>query len=344
MSAKTILRSSIAQFLFLTKLTAPELRGHGHLSIVTFHRVLPEADRQSYPFPNLVVTPEELDAFLTYFTEHFDCGALATQHKRYLSKEKTLRPLLAITFDDAQHDNYQYARPVLARHHVKASFFIPVVAVERQELLWHDRLGFAVLALLEQTHDGRERLVRILTETGLPVSGTGNLVSNIVGAAKELTLAARLRLVTSLAEASGANQAPEFARLMSFEEIGELAAEGHEIGSHSMTHCMMPECDDRALNYEVAESRRVLQDRLGLPIETFCYPNGNFDARTAHAVAKAGYHRGVTTTWGSNGLEADQFQLRRYDMVAKRVQDSSGKFVPALLAFRMSGFYPGLGS
>lgn len=324
-------------------ITTPERRGRGRLSIVTFHRVLPEADRQAYPFPGLVVTPEELDAFLTYFTEHFDCGSLATQHERYLGGEISARPLLAITFDDAQHDNYSNARPVLARHHVNASFFAPVTAVERQELLWHDRLGFAILTLIKQAHGGRERLTQILAAAGLSASGSHNLVSNVVGAAKELTLEARLRLVEALAEASGTAQAPGFARLMTFEELAELAADGHEIGSHSMTHCLMPECDDHALTYEVAESRHVLQVRLGLPIETFCYPNGNSDARTAHAVAQAGYRRAVTTAWGCNGHEADQFQLRRYDMVAKRVQDSSGKFVPAILAFRMSGFYPGLG-
>ena len=73
---------------------------------------------------------------------------------------------------------------------------------------------------------------------------------------------------------------------MTFEELAALAADGHEIGSHSMTHCMMPECDDRALAYEVSESRRVLQARLAQPVEAFCYPNGDCDARTANAVAQ----------------------------------------------------------
>jgi len=311
---------------------------------VTFHRVLPDADRQIYPFPGLVVTPEELDTFLIYFTKHFDCGALATQHERYLSGEITARPLLALTFDDAQYDNYSYARAVLARHRVKATFFVPVVAVEQQELLWHDRLGFAILTLLRKTHGGRERLMRILAASGIFAGGSICLVSNVVVASKWLSLDARLRLVDALVEASGPPLIPTFARLMTFEELVELATDGHEIGSHSMTHCMMPECDDHALDYEVTESRHELQTRLGQAIETFCYPNGNSDARTAHVVAQAGYLRAVTTDWGCNGQEADKFRLRRYDMVAKRVQDSRGKFVPALLAFRMSGFYPGLGS
>jgi peptidoglycan/xylan/chitin deacetylase (PgdA/CDA1 family) len=130
---------------------------------------------------------------------------------------------------------------------------------------------------------------------------------------------------------------------MTFEELAELATDGHEIGSHSMTHCLMPECDDGALSYEVVESRRILQNRLGKTVASFCYPNGNSDSRTAQAVAQAGYLRAVTTTWGSNGKDTDLFRLHRYDMVSKRVQNSKGEFVPALLAFRMSGLNPGLG-
>ena len=342
MTAKIILRNSIARVLFITGITAPVRRCQGRLSIATFHRVLPEAERQDYPFPGLVVTPEELNGFLTYFTENFDCSDLETQHERYLSGETSGRPLLAITFDDAQYDNYKYARPLLAHHQVKASFFVPITAVEQQELLWHDQLGFAILNLLKQSHVGRERLLAILPSTGLAVDDKGDLLSNIVNASKNIALEARLKLVASLVEASGTAQAPEFARLMSFNEIEELAADGHEIGSHSMTHCLMPELDDRTLSYEVTESRNILHTRLGKPIYSFCYPNGNSDARTEHAVAQAGYLRAVTTDWGSNDQEADRFRLRRFDMTAKHVQDSKGRFMPALLAFRMSGFYPGL--
>jgi len=186
-------------------------------------------------------------------------------------------------------------------------------------------------------------LGQLLAEAGMPVIDGGNVTGKIVQAAKALSLEARLRLVEALVAASAPVKAPDFARLMTFEELAELAGEGHEIGSHSMTHCMMPECDDEALVYEVAESRRILQARVGQAIESFCYPNGNSDRRTALAVAQAGYHRAITTAWGSNGQGADPFRLRRFDMVAKHVQDADGKFVPAMLAFRMSGIYPGLG-
>ena len=341
MSIKKLLRNNVAQLLSLTGLSAPARCSRGRLSIATFHRVLNEAERQAYPLPGLCVTPEELDALLAYFSEHFDCGTLAAQHGRYMNGEITTRPLLAVTFDDAQHDNYANARPLLAKHKIKASFFVPVEAVEQQQPLWHDRFGFAILALLKQADSGREKLTRIIASAGITASRVDGLAASVIEASKKLPLQTRLDLIERLAVASGTTQIPAFARLMTFSEIAELAQDGHEIGSHSMTHCLMPECDDEALMFELAESRRILQSHLGQRIESFCYPNGNSDSRTAQAVARAGYLRAVTTTWGNNGKNGNGFQLRRYNMDARRVFDSNGKLMPAILAFRMSGFFPG---
>lgn len=343
MSAKTIIRNSAARLLLLMGITAPRSRANRRFSIVTFHRVLPSEERNAYPYPGLVVTPQELDEFLRFFAGEFDCGPLATQHRRYLSGEVTARPLLAITFDDGQYDNHLHARPILAHHQIKASFFIPVLAVEKQEPLWHDRLGFALLALLNNPDGGVQLLRERLAAAGLQAGGRDSLIGNTVAAAKRLALAARLDLVSDIEKCAGMETVPEFARLMDFHEIAQLAATGHEIGSHSMTHCLMPECDDAALAYELGESRRVLEERLACPVESFCYPNGDADSRTARAVAEAGYRCAVTTAWGSNGLQEDEFLLRRYDMDAAHACDTNGKLVSALIAWRMSGLYPGLG-
>jgi peptidoglycan/xylan/chitin deacetylase (PgdA/CDA1 family) len=342
MSAKVALRNLTAGILFGAGITAPEWRARRALSIVTMHRVLPESERRDYPYPSLAVTPEELDEYLTYFSQHFECGTLASQCDRYLAERASARPLLALTFDDGQYDNYLHARPVLERHRVKASFFVPVEAVERQELLWHDRLGFAIRSLLASAPEGPRSLSRALSGAGLTGNGPGSLVQNVARESKRLAADARLRLVGALEDAAGAALAPDYARLMTFDEIAELAADGHEIGSHGMTHRMLPECDDESLKYEVERSRQAIQERLGRPIESFCYPNGDSDARSARAVAAAGYRRAVTTAWGRNGEQADPFRLRRFDMVSAHVKDRTGGFAPAVLAFRMSGWYPGL--
>lgn len=306
--------------------------------MVTFHRVLPDSERVNYPFPGLVVSPEHLDAIITFLTHHFDCDTLEQQSDRCSGHGATDKPLLAVTFDDAQYDNYCHARPVLAKHGVRASFFAPVAAIERKELLWHDQLGFALQDLSMKPDGGRQELMGILSSAGLSYSNGTNLIHRVVQDAKHLSLDGRLRLVRQLAEASGQVSPPEFARMMTFDELKALANDGHEIGSHSMTHCLMTECNDETLRYELEESRYRLEAALGRPVSSFCYPNGNCDLRTALAAKAAGYRRAVTTRWGHNTCQTDVFQLRRFDMESAYLTDSAGTISSALIAYRISGF------
>ncbi|MEU7659406.1 polysaccharide deacetylase family protein [Streptomyces lincolnensis] len=67
------------------------------------------------------------------------------------------------------------------------------------------------------------------------------------------------------------------------------AAEGVEIGSHGLTHVDLTQADDTLLKSEVAESRAVLEELTGLPVEGFCYPYGTLDQRVVDAVREAGY-------------------------------------------------------
>jgi peptidoglycan/xylan/chitin deacetylase (PgdA/CDA1 family) len=339
MTLKTALRVAAAELLHATNVTAPSWRTRRCMTIVTFHRVLTQRQRDCYPFPGLAVTPEELDAVLAWLNAHFDCGTLGRQWHRFEAGEAASRPLLAVTFDDAQHDNFAHARPLLAKYRIAASFFAPVEAVRTQQLLWHDRLGFGLMSLRQQG-GGAARAESLLRAAGLLLpahAGYGTVVS----AAKALAAERRVELADALAEAAGA-AAPGFARMMTFEELAQLAAEGHEIGSHSMSHRMMPECSDDELARELAESRRVLREHTGARVDSCCYPNGDCDARTARRVEDAGYRCAVTTRPGLNRRGADRYALRRFDIDVRRMRDARGSLRPSVLAFRLSGFYPGL--
>jgi peptidoglycan/xylan/chitin deacetylase (PgdA/CDA1 family) len=78
-------------------------------------------------------------------------------------------------------------------------------------------------------------------------------------------------------------------RPMSWDQLAELADEGWEIGSHTKSHPHLPTLDDSALDTELAESREILEDRLGRPCETLAYPYGDHDARVIEAAERAGY-------------------------------------------------------
>lgn len=336
MSLRHIARDALARALDKSGVTRPSRRSSDHLSIATFHRVLPERERRAYPLPGIVVTPEELDFFLGYFAEHYTLGSLTELWGRYRAGERPESPFLALTFDDAQRDNLLHAVPVLDRHGVRASFYVPVDHVEEARPLWHDRLGFA---LLESVTDSE--LAEVVAASFGRAPSDAEDVLGFVEEAKDLDPEERELRVRSL-EASSKRGIPGWAAMMSWDEVRRLADAGHEIGSHSRTHPILPQCDDARLEREIVGSRQILEAKLGREVTTFCYPNGDSDGRVAAVVERAGYHCAVTTRWGGNGSFADRLALKRWDMNAFHVREVSGQLSAPRLAWRISGLYPGL--
>jgi peptidoglycan/xylan/chitin deacetylase (PgdA/CDA1 family) len=69
-----------------------------------------------------------------------------------------------------------------------------------------------------------------------------------------------------------------------------IAARGHEIGSHSVTHRPLSALSDRMVANELRRSRLLIHDALGPDHgNSFAYPRSDVDPRLARLVEKAGY-------------------------------------------------------
>lgn len=77
--------------------------------------------------------------------------------------------------------------------------------------------------------------------------------------------------------------------LLDWPAARDLAGRDFALGSHSRTHAGLTDLRDAELREEVAGSRRLLEERLGLPVRFFAYPFNETDARCQAAVADAGY-------------------------------------------------------
>lgn len=75
---------------------------------------------------------------------------------------------------------------------------------------------------------------------------------------------------------------------------------GVEFGSHSLTHPWLPSVPDAQLRREVSDSKRRLEDLLGVEVKSFAYPYGGVDRRVRSAVAEAGYQLAFTAIPGTN--------------------------------------------
>jgi len=75
---------------------------------------------------------------------------------------------------------------------------------------------------------------------------------------------------------------------LGWPEIAQLAGEGHEIGSHTVTHPDLPEMTPAEQEEQLCDSRRTLNEH-GYEALSFAYPHGDFDTDTLSLLAKCGY-------------------------------------------------------
>jgi len=84
-------------------------------------------------------------------------------------------------------------------------------------------------------------------------------------------------------------------RPMSVDELCSAATHGLiSVGSHTATHPHLTELDAGTLLRELSESKQVLEDLLGQPVEDVAVPHGEYNERVTLAARAAGYQRVFT--------------------------------------------------
>jgi len=99
------------------------------------------------------------------------------------------------------------------------------------------------------------------------------------------------------------------------EQIKAMAAAGVEIGSHAYTHADLAALKDpRLLRYEIAASRKDLEEMIVQPVRYFAFPFGlrkNLSAEAFEMAKAAGYEAVCSAYGGLNFPGDDPFHLQR---------------------------------
>jgi peptidoglycan/xylan/chitin deacetylase (PgdA/CDA1 family) len=87
-------------------------------------------------------------------------------------------------------------------------------------------------------------------------------------------------------------------RRMTWEQLRDMVAGGMEIGSHTLSHSKLTTIAAEAAAEEIVNSKRRLEDELGVTITSFCYPGGFYDGAHVRMVEAAGYRSACTASPG----------------------------------------------
>lgn len=90
-------------------------------------------------------------------------------------------------------------------------------------------------------------------------------------------------------ERLGTRLASTSEKLVTVDEVRELARAGIEIGAHGLDHTLLPGLPEAELRRQVAGARDAVADVVGARPAAFAYPEGRFDSAAVSAVREAGY-------------------------------------------------------
>lgn len=185
--------------------------------------------------------------------------------------------MVFISFDDGWKGNLKLIKTI-EKYQIPVSVFIPVEPVVSGNFWW-------------------EYATSVLAE---------NLNFSSVEDLKKIPNSERLQLIDSAIS--------KYDLKRSCVDLNELKSLNKHslitIGSHTYHHPITLNCTNEELDFEYRESKKTLEKWLDTEIQSFSYPNGDFDQRDINLLKECGYKMAFTTN-PNLSITGDAFQIPR---------------------------------
>jgi peptidoglycan/xylan/chitin deacetylase (PgdA/CDA1 family) len=313
----------------------------GYLTILTLHRIIPEGE--CYFIPPMALSVKNLRRILELVGRFFSPLTLNEAVKRLRSGLALPRQAVSLTFDDGYLDNFTIVLDILNRYGINATFFIPVNQIENQEIYWWDLLyqigeenPSALATLAEQQKALPQGIISRLKEMSrMAYRGQESVYRECVRLLNGTNAAKREQFIAELRRLSIPKDYKRL--LLNWDEVREISRQGHEVGSHTLSHRPLTQLGEVDARKEIFESRTALSKKIGQEVVGFSYPRGEWNQTVAKFVAQAGYSYAVTTRYGRNSSSADVYRLGR-----RNISDFQGiraSMPKTMYYLEMAGFF-----
>lgn len=221
----------------------------------------------------------------------------------------------------------RYVVPIVTYHHVRPTDnpdlnTVTPAAFDRQMRFLRDN-GYHVISFadlvegVDKGHSFSRNTVVIHFDDGYD-----NNYTYAFPVLKKYHLPAMVFLVSDLVGTKG---------YVTWEQVKEMEAGRFLAGVHTRNHAYLPDLSADKKWDEIVGSKRIIEEKLGHPVDFFVYPNGGFDEQSKEFVEKAGFKAAASTNRGREINNQDLFELKRI-----RIKDTDHGL---MLWVKLSGYY-----
>jgi peptidoglycan/xylan/chitin deacetylase (PgdA/CDA1 family) len=253
------------------------------VAILLYHRVGPAGANWSLQPLSPDIFKEQID----YFSRSGEIISLEVL-ANYMKEGKSLpKKTVVITFDDGYYDNYMYAYPILKRFKVPATIFLTTGHISSDELFWWDKVGYILQHAKTQRIDLGDMGSHSLESAKDKAKAHGNITKKLKNISEDIKNLA----IEKISEVSGVDIPRGLGRelIMSWNDVKEMHNSGIDFGAHSVNHPLLTNVPLERAKWEITQSKKDVENSLGVEVRTFSYPNGDCNAELKGLCEKAGF-------------------------------------------------------
>ncbi len=302
-----------------------------NLTIVMYHYVR-DLKKSKYP----KIKGLELNLFkekINFFLKKY--SIITMEEVIYSIENNTELPInsMLLTFDDAYLDHYSNVFPVLSKHKIQGSFYVPIKAVSENVVLDVNKIHY-VLASVDR-YDG---IIKDLKELVKKYKEEYNLfdfdyyynrlaVKNAYDTAEvrfiklllqnSLEEKLRVQMVNFLFEKYVHIDEKSLSKELYMDEyqLKHMVESGMHVGNHGLDHYWWNELSKVKMKEEICLPNKFLE-RIGVDMKnwTACYPYGAYNDQSVDILKKNGCKLALTTKNEiANTNYKERFRMPRMD-------------------------------
>lgn len=218
---------------------------------------------------------------------------------------------VVVTFDDGYLGTYTEAFPILKDYAIPATVYLAAGAIESGEVPWYDR----IFLQFQQAPKDLDLTLEVPKHFRLATfADRVDAATAVVMYLRTLPDESRRSWCESFERLVPVSSSNLLGSMMNWNQVQEMLREGISFGCHTMTHPVLSRLTPDAVRQEVAESKWLIENRLGVQVDDFAFPFGK--PRDCGSIGRAdlsqlGLHTAMTTILGVNEPGGDTFRLRR---------------------------------
>ena len=247
---------------------------------------------------------------MEYFCRKYEILSL-DKLAHYIHRKKSLpEKAVVITLDDGYKDNYLYAYPILRKYRIPATIFLTTGHIGTGNLFWWDEVAY----IIQHTAVSQLNLDELGGYSLHSKPARFHAAFAIKEGLRRLPNERRISLIEKLLSISGVDIPADLGKelVLSWDDIREMSNHGIDFGAHSVNHPVLTNMPLEQAEWEIAQSKKDIEEKLGKEVTTFSYPNGDFTPQIAKFIKESGFTCAVSILPGKLiGSKDSPYELGR---------------------------------